>query len=420
MLRRCVRAPPLRAGSSPEASGSRVVHDGAADAQLPRPHAQTLGMSTIVRAADAAQFLSVLPHLLGCTPRDSVVVVPLSQGRTLGVMRVDLPSETAAAGAAASIIGMACRIVDVEAVVLVVYTDAEISDDPSPRLPHPAVIAALRTRADECGLPVAEVFVVAANGWGSALSNRLPPGGHDRARIAPRDDLPPEAVDGPPAVDQAAGAQLPMPGAGRRRAVGQALRSLDAALETICGIPRVSGAAPARIDPAALEAACALDDLPALFERALSWNPDDLAPMDAASIGWCLARAGLRDVALVQWASDVDGGDAAMEAQRRWEDGELYPSDLAEVMWGDGPRPDAERLDAALRLARNVAALMPKKRRAGALAVCGWIAWARGRSTHADAYVRQALHADPRHGLAEIVGSFVAAGHLPDWAFRAR
>ena len=109
-----------------------------------------------------------------------------------------------------------------------------------------------------------------------------------------------------------------------------------------------------------------------------------------------------------------------MEAQRRWEDGELYPSDLAEVMWGDGPRPDATRLDAALRLARNVAALMPKKRRAGALAVCGWIAWARGRSTHADAYVRQALHADPRHGLAEIVGSFVAAGHLPDWAFRAR
>lgn len=44
-------------------------------------------------------------------------------------------------------------------------------------------------------------------------------------------------------------------------------------------------------------------------------------------------------------------------------------------------------------------------------------AWA---PTHADAYVRQALHADPRHGLAEIVGSFVAAGHLPDWAFRAR
>ena len=41
------------------------------------------------------------------------------------------------------------------------------------------------------------------------------------------------------------------------------------------------------------------------------------SPMDAASIGWCLARAGLRDVALVQWATDVDGGDAAMEAQRK-------------------------------------------------------------------------------------------------------
>lgn len=383
-------------------------------------------MSTIVRAADAAQFLSVLPHLLGCTPRDSVVVVPLSQGRTLGVMRVDLPPDEAPASAAASIIGMACRIAEIEAVMLVVYTDAEISAEvedataPTSGLPHRPVIDALLTRADECGLAVVDAFVVAANGWGSARAPHLPPGGHPLETIAPRDDLPPEAVDGPPATDQAVGARLPVPGAARRRAVAQALRSLDAALETICGIPRMSGAASIRIDPAALQAACALDDLPALFERALSWNPEELAPMDAASIGWCLSRAGLRDVALVQWASDVDGGDAAMEAQRRWEDGELYPSDLAEVMWGDGPRPDADRLDAALRLARNVAALMPKRRRAGALAVCGWIAWARGRSTHAEAYVRQALHADPRHGLAEIVGSFVAAGHLPDWAFRSR
>jgi len=391
-------------------------------------------MSTIVRAADAAQFLSVLPHMLGCTPHDSVVVVPLAQGRSLGVLRVDLPSEEAAAGAAASIIGMACRIAEVETVMIVVYTDAEISADSADgdgaaadggarsagALPHRPVVDALLNRADDCGLPVGDALIVAANGWGSARADDLPPGGHPLAAITPRDDLPAEAVDGPLAADQAAGARLPLPGATRRRAVGQALRSLDAALETLCGIPRVSGSAPSRIDPAALQAACALDDLPALFERALSWNAEDLAPMDAAMLGWCFARPALRDVALVQWASDVDGGDAAMEAQRRWEDGEEYPSDLAEVMWGDGPRPDPVRLDTALRLARAVAAVMPKKRRAGALAVCGWIAWARGRSTHAEAYIRQALHAEPRHGLAEIVGSFVTAGHLPDWAFRAR
>ncbi|WP_455133789.1 hypothetical protein [Microbacterium aurum] len=68
--------------------------------------------------------------------------------------------------------------------------------------------------------------------------------------------------------------------------------------------------------------------------------------------------------------------------------------------------------------ARVVAALLPKARRAGALAVCGWLAWALGRSTHADRYAAQALRIERRHGLAEIVRSFVAAGHLPDWAFR--
>ena len=65
-----------------------------------------------------------------------------------------------------------------------------------------------------------------------------------------------------------------------------------------------------------------------------------------------------------------------------------------------------------------VAALLPKARRAGARAVCGWLAWALGRSTHADRYAAQAQRIERRHGLAEIVRSFVAAGHLPDWAFR--
>jgi len=377
-------------------------------------------MTTIVRAADAAQFLSVLPHLLGCTPQQSIVIVPLAEGRTLGAMRVDLPPDRQASAAASSIVGMVCRIAELETALVVVYTDAAISPGPAPELPHRPVVDALLTRAGECGLPVADALVVAGNGWGSYLDDALPEGGHPLTRIATRNDLPAEAGPLPLAADQSAGAHVPIPRAAQRRAVAQALRSLEAALETICGIPRVNAGAEARIDPAALQAACALDDLPALIERALSWRAEELSPMDAAMIGWCLARPALRDIALVQWSSDVGGGDAAMEAQRRWEDGEAYPSDLASVMWGEGPRPDAARLEAAMQLARAVAGLMPKKRRAGALAVCAWLSWAQGRSTHADSYARQALHTEPRHGLAEIVRSLVAAGHLPDWAFRAR
>ncbi|MGB4779191.1 MAG: lipopolysaccharide biosynthesis protein, partial [Microbacterium sp.] len=201
--------------------------------------------------------------------------------------------------------------------------------------------------------------------------------------------------------------------------VAQAMRALDAALAVLCGIaPADKGATAPRIDPAALAAAAELDDLPGLFETALTWDAAKLAPMRAAMIGWCLSRPSLRDIALVQWASDVDGGDLAIRAQQRWESGGDYPADVAEVMWGEGPRPDPQRLETALELCRTVAALLPNRRRAGALAVCGWLAWALGRSTHADHYATQALHSEPAHGLAAIVHSFVAAAHLPDWAFR--
>ena len=140
--------------------------------------------------------------------------------------------------------------------------------------------------------------------------------------------------------------------------------------------------------------------------------------MRAAMLGWCLNRPGLRDIALVQWATDQSGGDIASDAQRRWEDGEEYPVDLALVMWGDARRPDHARLEAALAVARDVAALLPKKQRPGPLSVCAWLSWALGRSTHAHRYARSALAIDPRHGLADIVLAFVQAGHLPEWAFR--
>jgi hypothetical protein len=63
-------------------------------------------------------------------------------------------------------------------------------------------------------------------------------------------------------------------------------------------------------------------------------------------------------------------------------------------------------------------AVAPRADRPGTLAVCAWLSWALGRSTHAEVYASAAREIEPEHGLSEIVLSFVAAGHLPDWAFR--
>lgn len=363
-------------------------------------------MSTIVKAADAAQFLSLVPLLLGYTPTESLVLVPMRQGRSLGGMRIDLPPGGAPPdGLASSAVGMLCRVGAAEAFVAVVYTAASARHG----LPGADLVAALRASGKACGLPLVDGLTVAGDGWGSHDDPHLPPGGRDIAALVR--ELPPEAGD------QASGAVLPEVDAAVRAGVVAATASLRTALEVVCGIPSTHERL-ARVDPAALEAACTLDDLPVLYEDALDWDAASLDPMRTAVIAWCLGRPALRDVGIVQWATDLFGGEEALDAQLTWEHGGDYPPDIACVMWGEGPRPDAERLEAALRLARHVAAALPTDGRAGPLATAAWLSWALGRSTHAEEYARAAQDADPDHGLAEIVRSFVAAAHLPDWAFR--
>lgn len=154
-----------------------------------------------------------------------------------------------------------------------------------------------------------------------------------------------------------------------------------------------------------------------LGEVAVTTPAEEIDPFEAACLIFALSRPALRDVALVQWASDQAGGERAAEAQAGWERGEEYPADLAAIMWGDAPRPDAARLSAALTTVRHLTALTPQPVRAGLLASAAWLSWALGRSTHAADYARQALAIDPSHGLAEIVASFIQASHLPSCAF---
>jgi hypothetical protein len=288
-------------------------------------------------------------------------------------------------------------------------------------MPHSALFAAIELRADASGLRMTDMLCVGGDAWGSVLDADLPPGGRPLTELG---SVPPGIEDLAPIGDQASGAELPTAGLIESERVGRALIAFSRAVTVLCGEEHGEQQATAvegdRVDPQALSAVCALDDLPALFEDALHWPTDDLAPYDAAALVWCLSRPSLRDVALVQWSGTFDDGDEAFEAQLRWEDGEEYPVHLAMRMWGEGDRPDLDRLEQALALVRRIAAVAPRASRPGALAMCAWLSWALGRSTHADAYAREACAIEPDHGLSEIVRSFVHAGHLPDWAFRRR
>ena len=373
-------------------------------------------MTTIVKAASAAQFLALVPRMLGYRPTRSLVLIPFAGSRSLGAMRIDLPADSDSVdAAAATVLGMVCRLPEADAVAAVAYTDESFADG----MPHGALAAALASRADACGIRLNDSLCVAGDGWGSYLDAELPPGGRPLAELGdePQGAAHLAIVDG----DQAAGSDLPTADETDRELVAGALASLADAVGVLCG-PDADGAVPAptgRVDPRALSAVCTLDDLPALFEDALRWDPD-LSPYDAAAIIWCLSRPALRDIALVEWCGGLAAGDQAFDAQLRWEAGEEYPTHLAMHMWGEGERPDAERLERGLALARRAAALAPRSTQPGPLATCAWLAWALGRSTHAELYARRACEIEPEHGLAEIVRSFVHAGHLPDWAFRGR
>ncbi|HWI31109.1 MAG TPA: DUF4192 family protein [Microbacterium sp.] len=370
-------------------------------------------MTAIIKAANAADFLVLVPHLAGYTPTQSIALVPFHGNRTIGVMRFDLPPADAGDELdriAATFVGMVCKLADADGVTPVVFTDDPFRRDDD--IVHGELVRAVIRRADACGLRIVDALCLAADGWGSYLDPECPPEGR------PRTELPAElAVPEPRDVsgDQAAGVELPAADLAEKERVGAALRSIEATARVVCG--EADPASMADLDPRAIAAVGRLDDIPLLFEDALHWDTEHLEPFEAAALMWCLARPSLRDVALSQWSGDIVSGDDALEAQRRWEDGEAYPDDLALVMFGEGPRPDPERLQKGLDLARRLAAAAPRDAKPAMLATASWLAWALGRSTYAHWHCSRALELDADHGLAGIVASFVEAGHLPEWAF---
>ncbi len=131
-------------------------------------------MTTIVKAANAAQFLSLVPKMLGYRPTRSLVLIPFAGSRSIGAMRFDLP--TAAESdeidrIAATLIGMVCRLPEADAVAAVAYTDECFADA---GMPHRDLIEALQQRADACGVRMTDALCVGRRCLGIALRPDVP------------------------------------------------------------------------------------------------------------------------------------------------------------------------------------------------------------------------------------------------------
>lgn len=368
-------------------------------------------MTTILRASGAAELLSIIPTLAGFTPRHSLVILPFSGARTNGALRVDLPeTSTPLDEFAASLIGLACRVPSVDSVAIAVYTDDPVDDDSA--LPHTALVDALLSRASTCALRIVEALCVGADAWGDYLDATA-----HRVAI--------EAIPGAPAVpgiadvsgDQSSGSELPRVDEPEKEQVEQALVAIE---QLFSAADATAQASPDGAPDDGLRSrlrALSLDDLPSLFERVLD-TPEHMSAFDTAALLWCLSRPLLRDVAIVQWARNLATGYQAFDAQLAFHtDHAAIAPELGDLMIGRGRRPDGDRLRLALAISRQAAAHAPREHQVGALATAGWLAWALGRSTHADHYVALAQQIEPTHSFCDILRTILDSGMLPEWAF---
>ncbi len=329
---------------------------------------------TTIKAGTPRDFLGLVPALLGFTPHASLVLVPFEATRTIGAMRFDLDAD--AATLAHTGLGLICRVPRATGVAAVIYATGDAA---STRDLGQQIIDV----ADHQGLHMVDVLYVASDGYGSHLTDDAP---------APLTEIAtPDALRDNLAASQSAGASIP---------------DADPARAA-----RIAFAA-ARLDDDALA------DFVTVAEDALTCDPADLDTRLAALLLTGIGIPLWRDVALIQWATDLDNGTRALAAQIGHSImGAPVPESIARTLYGQGERPDADRLTAGIALVRHLAAYADDQQRPNLLAAAAWLSWALGRSTHAAVYTDRALAIDPDHGMSQIVATLCSAAVLPDWAF---
>lgn len=372
-------------------------------------------MTTIITTSDAQDFLALVPELAGFRPVESLVLVAFRGKRSCGALRADLPQTADAdvlGAVASSLIGLLCKIPEADAVVPLVYTAARFDGGNVP--PHGEAMNALLFHAEESGFLVRDALCVAADGWASYLDTAVPPGGHSLGLIA----------------DSTVSAQLAAerrPGAPANRALhdqrGPDPRSGTADLATRQRMGRLikrfraMASDPATLGEPSAELA-ALLELPAVAEMSLSCPAETVSELDAAALLFAMQGPPTRDMLLIHWAFGVEAGARAERENLRFAAGEPGAGrESAALFWGEGPRPDPERIEAAIELLLELLARAPRRCKPPALCMLAWLNWALGRSSRAAVFIEMALAIDPGYGLADILETMLAIGRLPDWAF---
>jgi hypothetical protein len=381
----------------------------------------TGGMTPIVKAATAHDFLALVPRLVGFPPGESIVFVAFIGGRTCGAMRFDLPGRAEQRfhrRIATTLVGTLSKLRGVDAVVPVVYTAQSFRGEHG--MPAAAFVRSVIDRFSFSGFDVRDALCVASDGWGSYLDENCPVAGRPLQLIAdstivdsiPEDDRRRfgtiEEWASVPRVDLATSERV----ARRLAELQESLAARDRRQSDAwcAGLAGTSAFTMSPLRHSMLAAAGA--------EAVLGPPPDEIPDETAALLIFMLGSPRLWEALAVQWAFGLDAGLRSIGATaRRARDGDQGVSEVDLLILGCGPRPDPERIESATRLVKALAARAPRAERAPVLALLAWFNWALGRSSVARRFVDDALNIHQSHLFASVLGDLLDRGELPVWAF---
>ncbi|NQX27985.1 DUF4192 family protein [Microbacteriaceae bacterium VKM Ac-2854] len=321
---------------------------------------------TIHRAATPADFVAVVPTLLGFHPEQSVVLVPFGGRGSLGAARFDLPRGDPSVPAELIVATMAQHVV-ADSVRVVVYSRGALPE--SGPLPEAALVRVLLRTLNARGFEAHEAWLVAADGWiGYSEPNERRRGLEELANAAAR------LAPGAPVI--------------RSVAERATLPELDPAEVTAVRV-EVDALLDRHPDAELLET----DRIRALtaIRRVANGGVLPSAAVLARIVVLVQRQDRRRDVLLAAvWAGDH-------RARARMA------------------RPPVQRMERVIALAGHVAACAAESEAAGTLAFLAIVHWAFGQGSVAGVLIDRALQSAPRDPDLRALWQTLSDGAVPPW-----
>lgn len=354
---------------------------------------------------DAEGVISLVPHLLGFHPRESLVVLIMQDNALEATLRVDLPAPDIGLAAtrrlARHLVDYMRAAPEANGACLVAYS--EHAHDPGSELPYQEFIDGVTTQLQRCGYRVPDAWLVGCQHWwsyfclepaccpaeGRPLESVLLSDAHLHLVVegsSPLAELWDGRADGEwPAIEAV------------REVVDMQRPGIDGWKETIRGLERWCAA---------------LDQEPESLLAHLRSSPADTGALLTA-----LGAQTVRDALPFAAGASSAAARDALVGQLRHSGSRGQLRELGEFMLGNSDRaPHWTTLERLWTIGRG---LLPAARgvdRCALLCILAWIEWAKGHSSGAHALITTCRAEDPAYRLAFLLEAFLARGRLPRWA----